>query len=133
MTNLLIEDRLISEATRHSLKPDSGEHVFRFCTFEGLSDLELQLGASISSSFLHCTFSDCDWNDPLFNEALFYETRFERCTFRGASFRGCCFVGCAFEDCRFELNALGGPCTFDDSVRWYGCTQRRSPGLEGLF
>ncbi|MCP3993900.1 MAG: hypothetical protein GY722_02390 [bacterium] len=132
MTNLLIEEKQLSEANRHSLKPTSGEHVFRFCTFVGLGSLELQFGASIESCFLHCTFSDCEWYDPFFNEVLFFETKFERCIFHGASFRGCCFVACEFEDCRFGRNAFESPCTFDD-VRWYDCQRCRSPGLEGQF
>ncbi len=132
MTNLLIEEKHLTRANRHVLKPDSGEHVFRYCVFEGLKDLELQLGTSIESCFLHCTFSECEWHEPLFNEALFFSTKFERCRFHGGSFTGCTFVACEFVDCRFERNAHKSPCTFDD-VRWYGCLKTGSPGLEGQF
>ena len=130
MKNLLIEAKLLTERNRHFLKPNSGEHVFRFCIFEGLSDL---VGVSITACFLYCTFSDCDWQDPFFNETLFVEAKFVRCTFHGGSFAGCCFVACEFEDCRFEDNASGSPCTFNDDVRWYDCKRRGSPGLEEQF
>ncbi|MCG8459691.1 MAG: pentapeptide repeat-containing protein [Holophagales bacterium] len=133
MKNLLVEEKLLSESNRHWPKPDSGDHVFRFCTFEGVRDLQLQLGSSITACFLDCTFRDCEWYDPFFNETLAFRTRFVRCTFHGASFRGCWFVACEFEDCRFERNALGSPSTFDDQVRWYGCKKHRTPGLEGQF
>lgn len=133
MKNLLIEELLLTEFNRHFLKPYSGEHVFRFCTFEEVSDLERQMGAEITACFLYCTFSDCGWYDPHFNQAFFLRTKFERCTFQGGSFGGCYFVDCEFVDCRFECNAHGRPCTFDDDVRWYDCKRRGSPGLEGQF
>ena len=38
MKNLLIEEKHLTETNRHSLKPDSGEHVFRYCRFEGVKD-----------------------------------------------------------------------------------------------
>lgn len=133
MTNLLIEEKLLTEKNRHFLKPDSGDHVFRFCTFQGLGDLEMQLGrASIGSCFLNSTFIDCDWYDPFFCDVLFFETKFERCTFKGGSFASSCFVACEFDDCRFERNALGSPCTFD-GVRWFDCRRRGCPGLEEQF
>jgi uncharacterized protein YjbI with pentapeptide repeats len=132
MTNRLIEEKHFTEKTRYVLKPDLAEHVFRFCTFEGMQGLEERFGASIESCFLSCTFTECEWYAPFFSCALFFHTKFERCTFHGGSFAGCWFVGCEFDECRFERDNLGSSFTFND-VRWYDCERRRTPGLAEQF
>jgi fluoroquinolone resistance protein len=129
--------------------------IFTCCTFR---DLTID-GASIDGGLIQCGFQRVDWYWGLFNTAIIAHTKFEDCVFRGCSFRGVEFVDCVFERCRFTRDNLDGTCVFDDCrivecsfersefiareapgreplftrSRFYGCTQKGSKGLEGLF
>lgn len=133
--------------------PFDPEAVFRFTTFAGARD-----GHGLDGALLWCTVEGFDWYAPLFNSIVIANTTFRDVVFRGASFRGCRLVECTFERCRFEQNNMGRGCTFDECSltecrfiacesdrtspvgrtvftknRWYGCTQTRCKGFEGLF
>ena len=132
MKNSLIEEVHLTEKNRHSLKPDSGEHVFRYCYFEGIKDLELQLGVSIESSFLCCTFRECTFYEPFFNDNLFFRTKFKKLHLSRGLFPNLLLRLLRVHGLPIGKRQHGGECLFDD-VRWYDCRARRSPGARQAF
>lgn len=113
--------------------------IFLYCKFR---DLAIE-GSGADGALMGCDLINIDWYWG---------------SFSGTSFRGCRFLECRFERCRFVLDNMGGACIFDDCsfvecvfdqcefvldspkgrlvfqpTRWYGRTQTRCAGLEGLF
>ena len=151
---MLIEEETFDESHPPPLPASWGEHVFRFCTFDGLP-LE---GLSFDGIMQSCTFTGCQFYWGFFNCALLADVRFVDCTFPGASFRSAKLIACTFERCRFELDNLGGDCTIADclivatafdrchwiakpdrgkrditNTRWLACTQSACRGFEHMF
>lgn len=112
-----------------SLPELGGDHVFRYCTFEGLNE---ENTLHVDSTFLRCTFKNDEFYWTLFNGVLFSGCELESCTFRGVSFADCRFIDCTFKDCVFTKDNLGGSCTYEDTL-WAGCSQTGCTGWEGVW
>jgi uncharacterized protein YjbI with pentapeptide repeats len=124
---MLIESTTYDPAS--TLRDLDGNHVFRYCAFEGFAELEQRGVVEIDAVFLTCTFTTLDLYGTLFNSVIAANCTFTDCVFRGVSFATCRFVDCTFIRCTFTEDNLAAPCDFANTS-WYGCVQRESTGLD---